>query len=247
MKLHFLGVALLAGGLLGSTASAALVNYSQNFEGMIPAENVIPNTLSADGWLVGANVFGPTGSPFIYNYFAFPAPNGGSAFSGVVTGEGGVPQGTNQLSVYNDYNNGDHGNGTNRRIEANVFRDIGIITAADVGKTFTFSFDVKQGNIGGSTTANAFLKVLDQPSFGLVQIASMDTTAVGTNWTSGSLSLTVQPGWVGDLMQIGFTNTANNFGPSGVFYDNLSFVPEPASLAFLIFGVIGCVAHRRRR
>jgi hypothetical protein len=226
MKRSWIALAALALVLQpASLVRAQLSSYSQNFEGMIPAENVIPNTLSNDGWLVGANVFQPDGTTFLYNYFAFPAPNGGSAFSGVVTGEGGPDQGNNQLSVYNDYNNaGSHDAG--HRIEAIVFRDMGNISAADVGKTYQFSFDVKQGNIGGApaSTATAFIKVLN-PSAGFSQVAidSANTTAVGANWAGDVLSLTVQPGWEGNLIQIGFTNTASNYQPAGVFYDNVNF------------------------
>ncbi len=226
MKFSYIALAALALVLQpASLVRAQLSSYSQNFEGMIPAENVIPNSLSNDGWLVGANVFQPDGATFLYNYFAFPAPNGGSAFSGVVTGEGGPDQGNNQLSVYNDYNNaGSHDAG--HRIEAIVFRDMGNITAADVDKTYQFSFDVKQGNIGGTpaSTATAFIKVLN-PSAGFSQVAidSANTTAVGANWAGDVLSLTVQPGWEGNLMQIGFTNTASNYQPAGVFYDNVNF------------------------
>ena len=118
----------------------------------------MPNSLSEDGWLVGANVFAPDGTTFLYDYFAFPAPNGGAGFSAVAVGEGGPEQGAQQLSIYNDYNNADHAAGN--IIEAIVFRERTIV-ASDIGTTISFTFDAKAGNIEGASTALAFIKTLD--------------------------------------------------------------------------------------
>ena len=253
MRLRLLCSGLLLAGLLASPASAQIA-YFQDFEGLIADENVIPNTLSDDGWLVGANVFQADGVTPAYSYFAFPSPNGGPAFSGVATGEGGPDQGDNVLNTYNDYNNGDHANGSNNRIQANIFRDSGLLSPVDVGETYTFSFDAKQGNIGGDSTATAFVKVLktSDNSFAELGVTSLDTTALGTNWTGGSVSILIDAGWVGETLQIGFTNTADNFGDTGVFYDNLNLsssaaIPEPSSLAVLAISGIAGVARRRRR
>lgn len=246
-KLLLAPLALLL--LLCSNSHAGLT-YTQNFDAMTPAQGAPPNDLSSDGWNVGANVYQADGTTFIYNYFAFPAPNGGSAFSGVVTGEGGAAQGANQLSVYNDYNNADHVNNPTRRIEANVFRDVGVLTASDVGATYTFSYDAKQGNIAGATTATAFMKVLksSDSSFAQLGLDDADTTAIGSNWSGGQLSLVIDAAWVGETLQIGFTNTESGSEASGVFYDNInvSAVPEPSSLCLLGLGS-AFVAFRRRR
>ena len=236
-------------GALSGTASAAITPFSEDFEGLDPAG---PTALSDAGWLVGANVFDSTGSTFLYNYFSFPAPNGGPAFSGVATGEGGASQGANQLSVYNDYNNADHGNGSNNIIEAVVFQEQVGISASDVGNTYTFSFDTKQGNQAPPSTSEAFMLVLD-PDAGFSPIGptpTFDTTAIGTLWTGGSISLTITPAMEGanHIFQFGFRNRASNFGDSGVFYDNVSVaVPEPGSFALLSMGALGMVARRRRR
>lgn len=242
-------VSLVAVALLSNSANAGLT-YSQNFESLTPAQGAAPNDLSTDGWQVGGNVFAADGT-FLYNYFSFPAPNGGPAFSGIVTGEGGAAQGANQLSIYNDYNNADHANNPTRRIEANVFRDIGVLDASDLGSTYTFDFDAKQGNISGATTASAFFRVIrtsgSNPDFATLASASLDTTAIGTNWSGNQLSLTIAANMVGETLQIGFNNTASAFADSGVFYDNLavSAVPEPGSLGLL--GLGSAVAFFRRR
>ena len=248
-------------GLIASTvtfssiSSAALSSYSQDLEGLSPSD---PAALSNDGWLVGANVFDSTGTNFIYNYFAFPAPNvpgGGPAFSGVATGEGGAAQGNNQFNTYNDYNNSDHTNASGNRIEANIFRDIGVAGAGDAGTTWNFDFDVKLGNIGGATTATAFIKVLktSDSSFALLDLQSIDISALaGGVWSSQQLSVLIDAAWVGETVQIGFTNTASNGDASGVFYDNLNFatasaVPVPAAAWLFGSAIAGLVAVRRKK
>ena len=201
--------------LAASTGWAQIGSYSQDFEGL---DQTSPTALGDDGWLVGANVF-DAGGGWLYNYFAFPAPNGGPAFCAVAAGEGGPAQGAQQMVVYNDYNNGDHGNG--HLIEANVFQER-VIDASDVGKTMVFSFDGKLGDLQAPTTASAFIKVLNTNTWGLDAFLQTDMTNAPTTWSSHSMSLTIDPGWVGFIFQIGFMNTATGWNPSGVVYDNIN-------------------------
>jgi exo-beta-1,3-glucanase (GH17 family) len=183
--------------------------------------------LAADGWLVGANVFEPDGTTFVYDYFAFPAPNGGPAFSAVATGEGGPEQGNRQLSIYSDYNNNDHSAG--RIIEAIVFRERTIVPG-DVGTIVTFTFDAKKGNIEGASTALAFIKTLDPGAgFATTNFVSEDTTNLPDTWSPFSISLAIDASLVGQVLQFGFQSRASNFEGSGVFYDNVKFGPEGCS------------------
>jgi hypothetical protein len=196
-----------------------LVEFSEDVEALVQAS---PSALGDAGWLVGANVFTgpPPGGAFIGNYFAFPAPNGGAAFSAIVAGEGGAEQGTQQLSIYSDYNNTEHGNGNT--IEAIVFRERTIV-AGDVGRTFTFSVDAKKGNIELLSTANFFFKVLKQSDFSYAQLAypNVDTTSIPATWATYSVSLEITPAMQGELLQFGFSTKATNYQGSGIFYDNL--------------------------
>ncbi|MEL7449917.1 MAG: hypothetical protein AAFN78_11960 [Pseudomonadota bacterium] len=218
------GAALLA---FSSASWAQLTTYSSDFESTDIAS---PTALSDEGWVVGANVFASDGVTFLYNYFAFPAPNGGPAFSGVTSGEGGPDQGAQQITVYNDYNNADHGNGSNNRIDANFFQEQ-TITAADVGKTIVFSFDAKQGNIELGSTARAFLLTLDpNAGFFVTKREEVDLTAIGTDWGGFSLSLTIDASQPGQILQFGFANTASNFEGSGMFYDNINVGPDESRL-----------------
>jgi hypothetical protein len=212
---------ILAGAVLcmaPATGSAALAPYSQDFEGLVQAD---PGALANDGWLVFGNVFNPDWT-YDYGYGPFPAPNGGSAFSAVASGQGGPDQGVQQLSVYNDYNNGDHANG--KFIEANVFQEQ-IIGAADVFNTWLFKFDAKRGNIGGDTTARAFIKTLDpNAGFALTNFIWVDMTNVPFTWGSYSLSIFIDPSLEGQILQFGFLSTTTYYQGSGVFYDNVDFL-----------------------
>ena len=211
-------VALLA----ASTGWAQIPSYSQDFESLDQAS---PTALGDDGWLVGANVFDQGGN-FIYNYFAFPAPNGGAAFSAVTNGWGGANQGAQALVVYNDYNNGDH---SWANIEANFFREY-ITDASDVGRTMVFSFDGKLGDIQPPTTAAAFIKMLDPNNgWSVSEYQSVDTTNLTVNWETFTLSTEIRADQVGHIFQIGFMNTTTNWSPSGVGYDNINLSDAPAA------------------
>ncbi|MCH2105585.1 MAG: lamin tail domain-containing protein [Planctomycetes bacterium] len=219
--------------LMASTGWAQVNEYSQDFEGLDQSD---PAVLGNDGWLVGANVFDANGN-YLYNYFAFPAPNGGPAFSAVTNGWGGANQGDQALVVYNDYNNGDHEWGN--LIEANFFREY-VIDASNVGNTMVFTFDGKLGDICCGTTAAAFIKVLNpNDGWSVSEYQSVDTTSLTIDWETFTLSTEIRADQVGHLFQIGFMNTTSWWNPSGVGYDNinLSAVP-PASDNLIISEVV---------
>ncbi len=193
--------------------------YEQNFETLAQSD---PNALANDGWQVFGNVFDGTNGNYLYGYGPFPAPNGGPAFCAVDVGQGGPLQGGQHLSVYSDYNNGDHANG--HTIESNVFQERSIV-AGDVGNTLTLVFDAKLGNLTGSSTALAFIKTLDpNNNFALTNFVSADTTSLPSAWTTHSISLAIDAGLVGQILQYGFANNGTSYEGSGVFYDNVAVV-----------------------
>ncbi len=204
------------------------IEYQQNFESLVQTSGT---ALSDDGWLVYATVFGPDWS-YWYGYGAYPAPNGGPAFSGIDIGQGGPEQGSQQLVVYNDYNNGNHGDGSNAHIEANVYRERTIV-AGDVGRTLIFEVDAKRGNINdpsGSSTAVTFIKTLDPGSgYAMTNFVTYNTTGLPATWSGFSIELDIGATLVGQVLQFGFSTTASNYEPSANFYDNIvaSTVPTP--------------------
>lgn len=208
--------------LLPAAALAQLTSYSQDFEGLVQTDT---GALGADGWLIFANVFS-SGGAYLYGYGVFPAPNDGGGFSAIVTGEGGASQGAQQLVVFSDYNNTDHGLGN--VIEANVFQEF-TVSAGDVGTTWNFDFDAKLGNLEGASTASAFIKTLDPGAgYALTNFITVDLTSTPATWTGYQLSIYIDPALDGQILQIGFLNTASNYEGSGVFYDNVVFQPEGA-------------------
>lgn len=202
-----------------SLGQAAITPYSQNFEGLVKSN---PAALSADGWVVYGNVFSPDHTTWYYGYGTFPAPNGGAAFCAIADGQGGPEQGNQQLSVYSDYNNTDHALGY--QIEANVFREQSI-AAADVGTTWTFEFSAKLGNLVPPSTALAFIKTIDPANgYATTNFVTANMTAIPATWNTYSVSLTIDAGLVGQLIQFGFNSTATGYISSGVFYDNLRWL-----------------------
>jgi len=205
--------------LLIPAAASAQTPYYQDFEALAPVDG----SLAGDGWLIFGNVFDPAFN-YLYGYGTFPAPNNIGNWCDIVAGEGGPAQGAQQIVMYSDYANADHANGN--WIEANLFQE----QTVPVGATGTwyFTFDAKMGNLGGSSTALAFIKTLDpNAGWAMTNFITADMTNTPATWTGYVLSIDVT-GLAGQILQIGFSTTATNYEPCGVFYDNVTFsMDEP--------------------
>ena len=195
----------------------AEVFYQQNFN-LLPID---PGGLIGDGWKYFINVF--EGDETYRFGYGGDAPQG-PQISNLVTTEGGAEQEPQQLVVYSDYEccagGVGHQNPTDL-VETNVFQER-TIGAADVGKTFTFMFQAKGGNLAGSTTANGFIKTLRPPSFGESAVDRADTTGLPATWGGFTVSITIPDDtFIGDVLQFGFQTNASNGEDSGNFYDNV--------------------------
>jgi hypothetical protein len=197
--------------------------YDQDFEALDPAA---PDALSNDGWLYFGNVYNSTGG-FKFGFGPFAAPTVSGQISGIATGEGGPDQGANQLVVFSNYDCCQPGEGHfgTDLVETLVFQEISSIPADFIGQTFTFTFDAKRGNIGGATTANAFIKTLDpNAGFATTNNVVLDTTNLPTDWATYTVTLDLSdPLLQGQILQFGYATVASNFEPAGNFYDNASF------------------------
>ncbi len=211
----FLAAAVLL--CLVPASGFALMTYSQSFEGLDQANTA---ALADDGWLVYGNIFGLDWS-WWYGHGPWPAPNdGGAAFCAIATGEGGGAQGAQQLSVYSDYNNENH---PSAWIESLVFQEQ-LIGVGDVGETWTFVFDAKLGNLGGSSMAAGFIKTIDPgDGWSTSNFIDVEMTSIPTSWGTYSVSILIDAGLEGQILQFGFQNFATNYEPSGVFYDNIAW------------------------
>ncbi len=199
----------------------ALDDFETGYTAAVDAEDGA--TMGGD-WLVGANVFSADGASFLYNYFAFPAGNGGANFTAIGSNDDGK-----FLNVYSDYNNADHTNGSGNRIEAKVFREL-TLDGSETG-SYTFSFTaqaVGEFAISGDSTAYAFIAALDPANnYATVLDAKVDMTDVGEGVMRYSVSGDVGAiAAAGVLLQYGFANVSSNADPTGIYYDDLSFSVE---------------------
>ena len=199
-------------------SQAALASYSQNFETLTQAD---PNALSADGWVVYGNVY-TSGGAWIYGYGTFPAPNGSGSFCAIDAAQGGPDQGTQQLSVYSDYNNADQATG--KLVEANTFQEQ-VIGAADLHTTWTFQFDAKLGNLVSPSKATAFIKTIDPlHGYSMTNFFKINTDTIPAVWNTYKISIPLDStALVGQRLQFGFNNTTSYYVGTGVYYDNITF------------------------
>jgi len=239
-------VAALAAALFSPVSHAALLDYSEDFEGLNAADG---GALGGAGWKVFGAVF-TGGGDFKFGFGPFAAPNGGPSFSAIASGEGGPAQGSQYLNAYSDYNccgNPDQGhrNGTDV-VEAIVFQEFTIDGIVDA-TTWIFSFDVKNPSIDGCNAPNdgtaqarcvAFIKTLDPSAgFSVTNLIEFDASnASSDEWARQSLMIDINEALAGQLLQIGFSSTASNFQNTGVFYDNLTFTVIPVPGAAWLFG-----------
>jgi len=208
--------AIVAALVIFVFAGAALAQtpYSQDFEAL----PMVDGSLAGDGWLNFMNVFDPGGG-YLYGYGVYPAVNNIGNLQDITNGQGGPDQGDQQLVVYSDYANGDHGIGN--LIESNLFQEW-TVGAGAMG-TWCFAFDAKMGDLAGSSTAIAFIKTLDpNAGYALTNFITADMTSIPTTWGSYQLTIDVD-GLDGQILQIGFSTTATLYEPCGVFYDNVDF------------------------
>jgi len=236
-----------------------LAPYSQNFDLIATGNDSDPelgSTLyAADPWAVFGNAF-DSNENFLFGYGPFFAPNNpegeGSGFSAVATGEP-TTSGDNYLNVFNDYNNALHGDGSGSIVNALIFQQRNVLPS-NVGETWTFQFDFRSApapfgiadnaGSGNVATAGAFVTVLESSTNTFFQIDRFvfDTTDATLEFQTGTIEIEIIEAHVGELLQFGFESSANNFAPTGVFYDSVSFAIASDEVLgdFNADGVVDC-------
>ena len=207
------------------------IGYSQNFEAMTPGQGYPPNDLADDGWKIfgaeyAVNPYTNPGAVPVGTYGTFDAADGDpGSIQAIANNEGGPAQGLQHLNKYSDYNNL---NQASNFIEGITLQER-FVVQADVG-VWTLTFDAKRKSpdnfgIGGQSSAYAFIKTLDSSEFFQKGFATIDMTSAGEeeSWARYSVTLEITPDMVGDLLQFGFSATAFNYEPSGIYYDNIFF------------------------
>jgi len=196
-------------------AGFAQTTYLQDFEALAPVDG----SLAGDGWLTYTNIF-DAGGAWVGGY-GNPAPNNIGNYCDITNGQGGADQELQQLVMYSNYGDGNHGN-AGFVVESNLYREWPVTAGAG---TWYFTYDFKMGDLAGSSEAFAFIKVLDPGAgWATTHFITEETTFAPTTWSDGVLSIDLT-GLEGRIVQIGFMTNASNYEPCGVFYDNIAFTP----------------------
>ena len=212
----------------GGTCQAGVctpTGYAQDFESL---DQMSPTALSDDGWLISGTVF-DDGGAFKFDYGPFDAPNLAGAFCDIDVGQGGSPQGDQQLVVYSDYGccqpSSGHfplGSGTDQ-VQSSVFQEPypnnpgELIPPAAIGKTLMFSFDAKRGNINSPTDPSGKCDPLSPDyttnppcdSTALAYIQTLDPNAGFNRTNFVELDMTSLPfGWARYQISLDLTDPA---------------------------------------
>ena len=225
--------------------NAALTNYSQNFESL---SAISSTALSDAGFVIYENSYNDQG---LTNQVNSAGPMAGRndylGFAQIVTvtGQENSAQGNQQLKVHSNYSSKNQGS---LYVDALTLQQQ-TIGADNLGNTWSFSFDAKQGDITGSSSASAWIRVIDGGT--TLGENLLDTTSLGFNWGSYALSLYIDPSWNGKTLEFGVSSAATGYTASGVYYDNFNLsgtpaVPVPAAIWLFGTGLLGLVGIARR-
>lgn len=251
MKPLVFGYVLMACFVIAPLANAQLSSYSQNFEsltiddaGALSGDGWQVFGLLYDGESGGTT---PNGN-LLFSYGPFPAPNAAAmgvppAFSAIASGAQGANQGTQYLNAFSDYECCGPGT-TNQghfdmstpfdRVQSIVFQEQEI-GAADIGSVWTFSFDGRNAiddmgtpvgcDTEGTSDCIAFIKTIDPNNGNQTNLQTFDSSTLGNDdWSRQTIEIDLSdPLLEGQLLQFGFESVSEQFGNTGVYYDNLVF------------------------
>ena len=96
-------VVIIAAAVVCMFAGSAIAQtpYAQDFEALAPVDG----SLAADGWLVFGNIFDPAGN-YLWGHGPWAAPNNIGNWCDIVTGQGGLKDGSAVKILIADANAG---------------------------------------------------------------------------------------------------------------------------------------------
>ena len=203
----------------GTLFTETMADYSADSENLAP-------------WTAYINRFDADGN-YQNGYSVSPAPNG-PQISAWATGEEGSDNddGTGYLNAYSNYDDSHHQSGimeTNLYAEFTITEDmVGDITASFIAKRPETASNACGGtnadNGATGATCAAFVKILNPSNnYATELFTTLDMTEISsTEWSSHVITATIAAGDVGKLIQFGSQNTATNYAPTGVYYDNMN-------------------------
>ena len=174
-------------------------------------------------WIAYVNQFDSQGN-YVGGYSVAPAPNGPQISQALTEGNNTF------VSFFSNYDDGTQAFGN---LQTSFYREL-TITEDLVGynrlsvdtklPTSNYCGGVNQDNGAGGGVCELFIKILD-PSNGY-STSLLNTRAAPSSiadWDRIFVDVEITSSHVGSLLQIGFLNQVENYAPSGVYYDNVSF------------------------
>ena len=227
---------MLAGIALLANQSHSVTFFADNFEAAGEAGAAAAAARLASGntnnytvnigapWEMNKEVFTSTGG---YATGYYPGRTFGP--NAVVSGQGGVAQGTYQGKLWPDYEGRWQDWTDNKVIKTSLLVSIRNLSAADIAPgQIQMDFDYKlQPAIGPNTSVYSFAKILSA-DWSQTWYTDWKQLTSG-DWSSGSNVITFNGAQVGANLQYGFMVVSSNYEPNAVFIDNvtISNVPEP--------------------
>jgi hypothetical protein len=229
---------MLAGIALLANQSHSVTFFADNFE----ASGAAGATTLGAPWAMTKFVYTSTG-----DYVGHYAPGFTFGPNAIVTGQGGVAQGTYSGKLYPDFD-GWWGDWTDNKIVKTSLLFNKTLTAEDIAPgVIQMDFNFKTPAMGATASVVAFAKLLsgDFSQTWYTQTLNLNNS----DWSSGATVLTFNGAQVGANAQFGFMVTSDNYKAADLYVDNvtISNVPEPTSASLLGLGLAGLLASRLRR
>ena len=129
--------------------------------------------------------------------------------------------GSSVLNTYSDYNNQYFQ--ANGCVSVNVFREYTIAAGDEGSYEFRFVNAFPNNPANKAVSAQAYIKILDPNNgFNDVLNGSLVQSVTGSEGEK-TISVTIEPGATGLILQYGFSNSSAGYQETGMYYDDVCF------------------------